>query len=187
MYKKLTFVFLSLIALSSAQAERPMVPLTQWVGQLPTAKLTGVDIYHHPDLLPFLKLVGFDPDQQIFSKYNSVPKVVQIDHYLIIQGYDCSLHECQYGHAILYDLDEKQAAICQQSLVWVRHFYPDYPPDHQPIEEINHEQHLTFYWQGDEQAIEMNDGDRLTACGGGLESDASGVLKRFLTVHKGDL
>ncbi|MBL0338205.1 MAG: hypothetical protein IPP67_03265 [Rhodospirillaceae bacterium] len=64
---------------------------------------------------------------------------------------------------------------------------PCHPPDHQPIEEINYEQHLTFYWQGGEQAIKINDGDLFTGCGGGLEGDAGGVLKRFLTVHKGDL
>ncbi len=162
-----------------------MVPLTQWIGQLPTAQLTGVDIYHHPDLLPFLKLVGFDPDQQIFSKYNKVPKVAQIDHYLIIQGYSCGLHGCQYGHAILYDLEKKQAAICQQRLML--NFYPYNSYDGQEIEVVKQVQNLVFRQQGKSLLIEINDGDLFTGCGGGLEGDASGVLKLFLSAHEGDL
>ena len=48
-------------------------------------------------------------------------------------------------------------------------------------------QNLVFRQQGKSLLIEINDGDLFTGCGGGLEGDASGVLKRFLSVYQGDL
>ena len=162
-----------------------MVPLTQWVGQLPTTQLTGVDIYHHPDLLPFLQAIRFDFDRTTSYSDNVVPKVQQIDHYLIIQGYNCNQQECRDGYAIIYNLTSHQAGICQQRLML--NCYPGNSPNGQEIELVKQEQHMIFQQQGDKQIVAINDADLSLGCGGGLEGDASGVLKLFLSAHEGDL
>lgn len=162
-----------------------MVPLTQWVGQLPTVQLTGVDIYHHPDLLPFLGSIRFDFDRTHSYSDGLVSKVQQIDHYLIIQGYNCNQQECKDGYAIIYNLTTHQAGICQQRLML--NFYPGNSPNGQEIELVKQEQHLIFQQQDSPQIVEMNDADLLLGCGGGLQGDGAGVLKRFLSAMEGDL
>ena len=188
MIKRWIFIFLSFLTLSRAWADRPVVPLTQWVGQLPTTQLTGVDLYHHPDLLPFLQAVkDFNLNQQgLISQYHKGIPVRQLDHYLIIQAHSCGVHGCQWGHTILYDLDKRQAAICQQQLVWVFHSFPSDKPDGKPVASSFQAQILVFQHEKldqYDQSIRLVEGDEFTGCSN-LKAEPAFALQQFFRFYK---